>query len=50
MLHREDFPLLRSSQSGMESANAGDMMLGRNEIANQHFHRELERHLDRDDV
>jgi phenylpropionate dioxygenase-like ring-hydroxylating dioxygenase large terminal subunit len=41
VLHREDFPLLRSSQSGMESANAGSMMLGRNEIANQIFHREL---------
>lgn len=41
VLHREDFPLLRSSQSGMESANAGGMMLGRNEIANQIFHREL---------
>jgi phenylpropionate dioxygenase-like ring-hydroxylating dioxygenase large terminal subunit len=41
VLHREDFPLLRSSQSGMESANAGRMMLGRNEIANQVFHREL---------
>jgi phenylpropionate dioxygenase-like ring-hydroxylating dioxygenase large terminal subunit len=41
VLHREDFPLLRASQTGMESANAGSMMLGRNEIANQIFHREL---------
>ena len=41
VLHREDFPLLRSSQAGMESANAGSMVLGRNEIANQIFHREL---------
>ncbi|GAA5165863.1 aromatic ring-hydroxylating dioxygenase subunit alpha [Pseudonocardia eucalypti] len=41
VLHQEDFPLLRSSQSGMESANAGPMLLGRNEIANQIFHREL---------
>lgn len=41
VLHQEDFPLLRSSQAGMESANAGPMLLGRNEIANQIFHREL---------
>ncbi|MDT7610241.1 MAG: hypothetical protein QOG96_4744 [Pseudonocardiales bacterium] len=43
VLHQEDFPLLRGSQSGMESANAGPMVLGRNEIANHVFHRELRR-------
>jgi phenylpropionate dioxygenase-like ring-hydroxylating dioxygenase large terminal subunit len=41
VLHQEDFPLLRSSQSGMASADAGDMLLGRNEVINQIFHREL---------
>ncbi|HEY1967622.1 MAG TPA: SRPBCC family protein [Pseudonocardia sp.] len=43
VLHQEDFPLLRGSQSGMESASAGSMLLGRNEVANQLFHRELRR-------
>jgi phenylpropionate dioxygenase-like ring-hydroxylating dioxygenase large terminal subunit len=45
VLHREDFPLLRSSQSAMSSASAGSMLLGRNEVANQVFHRELHRML-----
>ncbi|MUL65966.1 aromatic-ring-hydroxylating dioxygenase subunit alpha [Mycobacterium sp. CBMA 234] len=40
VLHNEDFPLLRNSQRGMASADAGDMMLGRNEVANQVFRRE----------
>ncbi|GAA4672641.1 aromatic ring-hydroxylating oxygenase subunit alpha [Gordonia humi] len=43
VLHNEDFPLLRGSQRGMGSADAGDMMLGRNEIANQVFRRETRR-------
>jgi phenylpropionate dioxygenase-like ring-hydroxylating dioxygenase large terminal subunit len=43
VLHQEDFPLLRDSQSGMWSADAGDMVLGRNEYANQVFHREKRR-------
>jgi phenylpropionate dioxygenase-like ring-hydroxylating dioxygenase large terminal subunit len=43
VLHQEDFPLLRGSQSGMESASAGPMLLGRNEVANHVFHRELRR-------
>ncbi|MBM7367401.1 aromatic ring-hydroxylating oxygenase subunit alpha [Gordonia hydrophobica] len=43
VLHNEDFPLLRGSQRGMASADAGDMMLGRNEIANQVFRRETRR-------
>jgi phenylpropionate dioxygenase-like ring-hydroxylating dioxygenase large terminal subunit len=41
VLHREDFPLLRASQAALESANAGPMILGRNEYVNQVFHREL---------
>jgi phenylpropionate dioxygenase-like ring-hydroxylating dioxygenase large terminal subunit len=43
VLHQEDFPLLRASQTGMGSKDAGDMVLGRNETANQVFHRELRR-------
>ena len=41
VLHEEDFPLLRNSQQGMASADAGGMLLGRNEVANQVFHREI---------
>jgi phenylpropionate dioxygenase-like ring-hydroxylating dioxygenase large terminal subunit len=41
VLHQEDFPLLRASQAGLASADAGDMLLGRNEVVNQIFHREL---------
>ncbi|QTI70894.1 aromatic ring-hydroxylating oxygenase subunit alpha [Gordonia polyisoprenivorans] len=43
VLHNEDFPLLRHSQVGMGSADAGDMLLGRNEIANQVFRRETKK-------
>ena len=43
VLHNEDFPLLRNSQRGMASADAGDMLLGRNEIANQVFRRETKK-------
>lgn len=39
VLHNEDFPLLRDSQRGMGSADAGSMLLGRNETANQVFRR-----------
>jgi hypothetical protein len=49
VLHREDFPLLRSSQSAMSSASAGSMIIGRNEVANQVFHRELDRLLTAED-
>ncbi|NMO91630.1 aromatic ring-hydroxylating dioxygenase subunit alpha [Actinomycetospora sp. TBRC 11914] len=41
VLHQEDFPLLRASQSGLGSADAAGMLLGRNETVNQIFHREL---------
>ncbi|HUR72924.1 MAG TPA: SRPBCC family protein [Sporichthya sp.] len=43
VLHQEDFPLLRASQTGMASRDAGSMVLGRNEVANQVFHRETRR-------
>jgi len=43
VLHSEDFPLLRNSQQGMGSADAGEMLLGRNETANQVFRRETKR-------
>jgi phenylpropionate dioxygenase-like ring-hydroxylating dioxygenase large terminal subunit len=37
----EDFPILRGSQQALGSADAGDMLLGRNESVNQIFRREL---------
>lgn len=43
VLHSEDFPVLRDSQVGMTSRNAGRMVLGRNEVANQVFRRLLSR-------
>lgn len=39
----EDFPLLRDSQSAMLSADAGPMLYGRNEVANQVFRREVQK-------
>jgi phenylpropionate dioxygenase-like ring-hydroxylating dioxygenase large terminal subunit len=48
VLHNEDFPLLRDSQRGMASADAGDMLLGRNEAANQVFRRETKKLLAED--
>jgi len=41
VLHAEDFPVLRASQVGMSSHDAGSMVLGRNEVANQVFRRLL---------
>src|SRR3546814_11435941 len=35
VLHQEDFPVLRNSQKGMQSADADQMMIGRNEGDNQ---------------
>ncbi|MCW2800813.1 MAG: putative ring hydroxylating diooxygenase [Aeromicrobium sp.] len=43
VLHAEDFPVLRASQTGMASRDAGQMLLGRNEVANQVFRRLLKR-------
>lgn len=41
VLHEEDLPLLRSAQLALESANGGPLLLGRNEIVNHIFRREL---------
>ncbi|NKQ56085.1 aromatic ring-hydroxylating dioxygenase subunit alpha [Amycolatopsis sp. K13G38] len=46
VLHGEDFPLLRGSQSAMESRSAGPLVLGRNETVNHIFHREIARLLE----
>ncbi|MFG1858282.1 aromatic ring-hydroxylating dioxygenase subunit alpha [Actinomadura geliboluensis] len=46
VLHGEDFPLLRASQQAVGSADAGDLLIGRNEVVNQIFHREIWRLLD----
>ncbi|MEU2002364.1 aromatic ring-hydroxylating dioxygenase subunit alpha [Rhodococcus sp. NPDC019627] len=43
VLHNEDFPILRDSQVAMDSANAGNMLLGRNEVANQVFRRAIQK-------
>lgn len=45
VLHGEDFPLLRSAQHALSSADAGPLVLGRNEMANHLFRRELGRML-----
>ncbi|MGW5383110.1 aromatic ring-hydroxylating oxygenase subunit alpha [Nocardia sp. NPDC003963] len=45
VLHQEDFPLLRSAQQALTSADAGPLVLGRNEMANHLFRRELARML-----
>ena len=46
VLHQEDFPLLRARRTALASADAGDMLLGRNEVVNQIFHRELSKLLE----
>lgn len=43
VLHEEDIPLLRDSQRGIASADAGTLLLGRNEVVNQIFRRELDK-------
>lgn len=40
VLHAEDFPILRDTQSAMQSKDVGPMLLGRNELSNQIFRRE----------
>jgi phenylpropionate dioxygenase-like ring-hydroxylating dioxygenase large terminal subunit len=37
----EDFPIARGTQRALESADAGPLIIGRNEVANHVFHREL---------
>jgi phenylpropionate dioxygenase-like ring-hydroxylating dioxygenase large terminal subunit len=39
----EDFPIVSDSTAAMTSLDGGPLHLGRNEIANQHFRRELKR-------
>ncbi|GAB4009092.1 aromatic ring-hydroxylating oxygenase subunit alpha [Nocardioides ultimimeridianus] len=43
VLYEEDFPVLRNSQQGMTSQSAGQMVLGRNEVANHVFRRTIQR-------
>ncbi|GAA2736667.1 aromatic ring-hydroxylating oxygenase subunit alpha [Actinocorallia aurantiaca] len=49
VLHAEDFPILRGTQAAVESANTAPMTLGRNELANHIFRREVERMLAAED-
>ncbi|MGW0040878.1 aromatic ring-hydroxylating oxygenase subunit alpha [Rhodococcus sp. NPDC003348] len=42
ILHDEDFPILDSSQRSMNSLDAGEMLLGRNEIASHLFRRRID--------
>lgn len=37
----EDFPILGNSQIAVDSRDAGDMVIGRNEVINHYFYREL---------
>ncbi|CAM3416293.1 SRPBCC family protein [Nocardioides dubius] len=48
VLHEEDFPVLRNSQKAMASKDGGQMVLGRNEVANQLFRRMLDGLLEAD--
>jgi phenylpropionate dioxygenase-like ring-hydroxylating dioxygenase large terminal subunit len=41
VIRDEDFPIARNTQRALESADAGPLLIGRNEIANHIFHREL---------
>jgi hypothetical protein len=43
VLTGEDFPILRSIQRAYASASATPTLLGRNEVLNQIFHREVKR-------
>ena len=43
ILRDEDFPISRNSQRAVNSRGAGPLIFGRNEVANQVFHRELAR-------
>jgi phenylpropionate dioxygenase-like ring-hydroxylating dioxygenase large terminal subunit len=43
IIHDEDFPILEGSQKAMRSQDAGTMLLGRNELGNHLFRRELAR-------
>jgi nitrite reductase/ring-hydroxylating ferredoxin subunit len=46
ILRDEDFPIARDTQRAVQSAGAGTLRVGRNEVANYVFHRELRKLLD----
>lgn len=46
VIRDEDFPIAQNAQKALESADAGPLIIGRNEIANHVFHRELGKLLD----
>jgi nitrite reductase/ring-hydroxylating ferredoxin subunit len=43
VIRDEDFPIARATQAALDSADAGPLLVGRNEVGNQVFHRELSR-------
>ncbi|GAA4474965.1 aromatic ring-hydroxylating dioxygenase subunit alpha [Rhodococcus olei] len=48
VLHAEDFPIMRGIQAAMQSGDVAPMYLGKNELANQIFRRELFALLEKD--
>jgi phenylpropionate dioxygenase-like ring-hydroxylating dioxygenase large terminal subunit len=50
VLHAEDFPILRQTQQAVESADAGPLVLGKNELSNHIFRRETFRLLGDDAI
>jgi nitrite reductase/ring-hydroxylating ferredoxin subunit len=48
ILRDEDFPIAHRTQRAVESVNAGPLIVGRNEVANSVFHRELRNLLEAD--
>ena len=50
ILRDEDFPISLNSQRAVGSRGAGKLIFGRNEVANQVFHRELAKLLESEDV
>jgi nitrite reductase/ring-hydroxylating ferredoxin subunit len=48
ILRDEDFPIARNTQRALESAGAGPLTIGRNEVANVVFHREIRRMVEGD--
>ena len=50
ILRDEDFPIAHRTQRAVSSVGAGPLIFGRNEVANQVFHRELAKLLEAEDV
>jgi len=46
ILRDEDFPIARNTQRAVSSTGAGPLLIGRNEVANYVFHREIRRLVD----